>query len=48
MTTRLWLAYLTGCSIAFERNTALVFQALASKRARGPSGLPPTRAHMYQ
>jgi len=29
-------------------NTALVFQALASKRARGPSGLPPTRAYMYQ
>jgi cyclopropane-fatty-acyl-phospholipid synthase len=48
VTTRLWLAYLAGCAIAFERNTALVFQALASKRARGPSGLPPTRAYMYQ
>jgi cyclopropane-fatty-acyl-phospholipid synthase len=45
--TRLWLIYLAGCSIAFERNTALVFQALASKRARGPSGLPPTRADLY-
>lgn len=47
VTTRLWLAYLAGVSIAFERNTALVFQALASKRARGPSGLPPTRADLY-
>jgi cyclopropane-fatty-acyl-phospholipid synthase len=47
VTTRLWLIYLAGCSIAFERNTALVFQALASKRTRGPSGLPPTRADLY-
>jgi cyclopropane-fatty-acyl-phospholipid synthase len=48
VTTRLWLLYLAGCSIAFERNTALVFQVLASKRARGPSGLPPTRADLYR
>ena len=47
VTTRLWLIYLAGCSIAFERSTALVFQALASKRTRGPSGLPPTRADLY-
>jgi cyclopropane-fatty-acyl-phospholipid synthase len=48
ITTRLWLVYLAGCSIAFERNTALLFQTLASKRARGPSGLPPTRAELYR
>jgi cyclopropane-fatty-acyl-phospholipid synthase len=48
VTTRVWLAYLAGVSIAFERNTALLYQTLASKRARGPSGLPPTRAHLYQ
>jgi cyclopropane-fatty-acyl-phospholipid synthase len=48
VTARLWLIYLAGCSIAFERNTALVFQALASKRTRGPSGLPPTRADLYR
>ncbi len=45
--TRLWLAYFAGCSIAFERNTARIFQTLSSKRARGPSGLPPTRADLY-
>ena len=48
VTTRVWLAYLAGVSIAFERSTALVFQTLASKRRRGPSGLPPTRADLYR
>ena len=46
--TRLWLLYLAGCSIAFERGTIGIFQTLASKRARGLSGLPPTRADLYQ
>ena len=46
--TRLWLAYLAGVSIAFERNTARIFQTLASKRGKGPSGLPPTRADLYR
>jgi cyclopropane-fatty-acyl-phospholipid synthase len=46
--TRLWLAYLAGCSLAFERNTVGIYQTLASKRVRGPSGLPPTRADLYQ
>jgi len=45
--TRLWLAWLAGSSIAFARGTACVFQTLASKRVRGPSGLPPTRADLY-
>ena len=44
---RLWLAYLTGCSLAFERRGALIFQTLASKRTKGPSDLPPTRADLY-
>jgi cyclopropane-fatty-acyl-phospholipid synthase len=48
VTTRMWLVYLAGCSIAFERTTALVFQTLASPRRRGPSGLPPTRAGLYR
>ena len=47
VTTRLWLAYLAGCSIAFSRNTVGIFQTVASKRVRGPSGLPPTRADLY-
>jgi cyclopropane-fatty-acyl-phospholipid synthase len=47
VTTRLWLAYLAGCSIAFSRNTVGIFQTVASKRVRGPSGLPSTRADLY-
>ena len=46
--TRLWLLYLAACSIAFERNTVGLFQTLASKKQRGPSGLPPTRADLYR
>lgn len=45
---RLWLLYLTGCALAFERGTVQINQTLASKRVRGPSGLPPTRADIYQ
>jgi cyclopropane-fatty-acyl-phospholipid synthase len=46
--TRLWLAYLAGCSLAFARNSVGIYQTLASKRVRGPSGLPPTRADLYR
>jgi cyclopropane-fatty-acyl-phospholipid synthase len=46
--TRMWLAYLGLCSIAFERNTVGLYQTLASKKRRGPSGLPPTRADLYR
>jgi cyclopropane-fatty-acyl-phospholipid synthase len=45
--TRLWLLYLAGVSLGFERGTIGIFQTLASKRARGASGLPPTRADLY-
>jgi cyclopropane-fatty-acyl-phospholipid synthase len=48
VTTRMWLTWMAGCSIAFERNTAAVYQTLVSKRRRGPSGLPPTRADLYR
>ena len=47
-TARVWLAYLAACSITFERNNAGVYQTLAMKRVRGPSGLPPTRAGLYR
>jgi cyclopropane-fatty-acyl-phospholipid synthase len=46
--TRLWLAYLAGCSIAFDRGNVGIFQTLVSKRARGASGLPLTRADLYK
>lgn len=45
---RLWLLYLAGVSLGFERGTIGIFQTLASKRAKGPSGLPPTRADWYR
>jgi cyclopropane-fatty-acyl-phospholipid synthase len=46
--TRLWLAYLFGCSLGFERGAIEIFQTLASKRTRGWSRLPPTRADLYR
>jgi cyclopropane-fatty-acyl-phospholipid synthase len=46
--TRMWLIYLAACSIAFERNGVCLYQTLSSKRKRGPSGLPPTRADLYR
>jgi cyclopropane-fatty-acyl-phospholipid synthase len=45
--TRMWLLYLAGCSLAFERAAVGVNQTLASKRTRGASGLPPSRADLY-
>jgi len=48
MKTRLWIAYLASASIGFTRNSVGVFQTLASKRVRGPSGLPPSREHLYR
>jgi cyclopropane-fatty-acyl-phospholipid synthase len=46
--TRMWLLYLAGCSLAFQRGSVGVNQTLASKRTRGPSGLPPSRADLYR
>jgi cyclopropane-fatty-acyl-phospholipid synthase len=45
---RLWLLYLTGCSISFDRSALQVFQTVATRRTRGQSPLPPTRADLYQ
>jgi cyclopropane-fatty-acyl-phospholipid synthase len=47
-TYRIWTAYLAGCSLAFERGSARIFQTLASRRARGEPPLPPTRADLYR
>ncbi|WP_394689932.1 class I SAM-dependent methyltransferase [Hoeflea sp.] len=46
--TRLWLVYLGGCSIAFERNTVKLYQTVTTRSGRGPAGLPPTRADLYR
>jgi cyclopropane-fatty-acyl-phospholipid synthase len=46
--TRLWIVYLASSSIGFARNSVGVFQTLASRRVRGPSGLPPSREELYR
>jgi cyclopropane-fatty-acyl-phospholipid synthase len=43
---RLCLAFLASNSIVFERYATGLCQTLCSKRARGASGLPPTRADL--
>jgi cyclopropane-fatty-acyl-phospholipid synthase len=45
---RIYVAYLAGCAIAFERGTARLFQTLCSKTAKRPPPLPPTRADLYR
>ncbi|MDQ6437767.1 cyclopropane-fatty-acyl-phospholipid synthase family protein [Mesorhizobium sp. LHD-90] len=45
---RLWLLYLTGCSIGFQRGSMQVFQTVAVRRGKGFSILPPTRADLYR
>lgn len=47
-TYRIWVAYLAGCSLAFGRGAARIFQTLASHSAKGLSPLPPTRADLYR
>jgi cyclopropane-fatty-acyl-phospholipid synthase len=46
--TRLWLMYLAGVSLAFQRGGLFINQTLASRRSKGPSGLPFTRADLYR
>jgi cyclopropane-fatty-acyl-phospholipid synthase len=46
--TRMWLLYLAGCSLAFQRGGAFINQTLVSKRTKGPSGLPFSRADLYR
>ena len=45
---RIWAAYLAGVSLAFSRGTLRIFQTLASKSAKRPPPLPPTRADLYR
>jgi cyclopropane-fatty-acyl-phospholipid synthase len=45
----MWIAYLAGVSLSFQDGSLRIFQTLASKhKAKGPSGLPPTRADLYR
>ncbi len=45
---RIYIAYLAGCAIAFERGSARLFQTLCSKTVKRPPPLPPTRADLYR
>jgi cyclopropane-fatty-acyl-phospholipid synthase len=45
---RLWLLYLAGVSLAFERGSMQINQTLASKRSRGVSSVPQTRDDLYR
>ena len=45
---RLWLLYLTGCSLAFDGASLMIYQTVATRRKKGASGLPPTRADLYR
>jgi cyclopropane-fatty-acyl-phospholipid synthase len=45
---RLWLLYLTGCSLAFDGASLMIYQTVATRRTKGSSGLPPTRADLYR
>ncbi len=45
---RMWLFYLGGCSLAFERGAVGVFQTLASRKDKGFLPVPSTRADLYR
>lgn len=45
---RIWIAYLAGVSLGFSRGSLRIFQTLASKSAKLPPPLPPTRADLYR
>lgn len=46
---RMWIAYLAGVSVSFQDGSLRIFQTLASKhRAKGVSGLSPTREELYR
>ena len=44
---RLWLLYLAGVSLGFDRGGIGIFQTVATRRAKGASGMPFTRADLY-
>ncbi|MFK7793644.1 MAG: class I SAM-dependent methyltransferase [Devosiaceae bacterium] len=46
-TYRIWAAYLAGCSFAFQKGSARLYQTLASKSPKGFTSVPPTRFDIY-
>ncbi len=47
-TYRIWVAYLGGCSLAFQRGSARIYQTLVGKSPKGPAAVPPSRADLYR
>ena len=45
---RMWAIYLAGTSLGFANGGIHIVQVLASKKSKGPSGLPLTRADLYR
>ncbi|MDO9381932.1 MAG: cyclopropane-fatty-acyl-phospholipid synthase family protein [Hyphomicrobiaceae bacterium] len=45
---RIYVAYLAGCSIVFNRGSARLFQVLASKSVKRAPAVPNTRADLYR
>jgi cyclopropane-fatty-acyl-phospholipid synthase len=45
---RIYVAYLAGCSIVFNRGSARLFQVLASKSVKRAPRVPNTRADLYR
>lgn len=46
-TYRIWVAYLAGVSLAFQRGSMRIYQTLAGKSAKGAPPVPSTRADIY-
>lgn len=46
-TYRIWVVYLAGCSLAFTRGSARIYQTLVGHNAKGASSIPPSRADLY-
>jgi cyclopropane-fatty-acyl-phospholipid synthase len=44
---RMWVAYLAASSFGFQDGVLRIFQTVATKRAKGASGMPPSRRHLY-
>jgi len=47
-TYRIWVAYLAGCSLAFMRGSARLYQTVATQNAKGMPVVPQTRQDLYR
>lgn len=45
---RMWAIYLAGGSVGFASGSIQICQVLGTKKSKGPSGLPLTRADLYR